>query len=220
MHLARHSLLLTTLVLLFAVVPFVDEGPQRRGILVEVLFLAVLLGGVYDLSGRRQTLVIGLCLAVPAILVGMLGIATSSEALRIAGRALFGAALAYQIYVLVARLLEARRVNFDTISAAVSGYLVLGLLWTVLFGLLLAADRACIRGVPADHATSAVVYFSFTTLTTLGYGDMAAVTPLARSVAILEAIVGQLYLTIMIARLIGIQIAGPATPRPPTSESA
>ena len=207
MHLARHSLLLTTLVLLFAVVPFVDEGPQRRGILIELLFVSVLLGGVYDLSGRRRTLVIGLCLFVPAILACTLGMATGSETLRIAGRALFGAALLYQVYVLVARLLEAREVNLNTISTAISGYLVLGVLWTVVYGLLLAANPACIRGVPADHAISALVYFSFTTLTTLGYGDMAAVTPLARSVAILEAIVGQLYLTIMIARLIGMQIA-------------
>ena len=149
MHAARHSVvLLATLFLVFAVVPFIDgEGPQRRGILVSLIFNFVLLGAVYDLSGRRRTLVIGLCLIVPAILGSTLGVFLGSVALRLTGSVLFAVALTYMLWVLVARLLAARQVNTNTICAAVSGYLVLGILWMVLYNILRFVDQDCIRGL-------------------------------------------------------------------------
>jgi hypothetical protein len=93
-------------------------------------------------------------------------------------------------------------------------YLVMGLLWSFIYTLLFAVDPESIRLASVVHSEeggrnvfSEMYYFSFVTLTTLGYGDILPVSRLARSLATMEAIVGQLYLAVVVASLVGIQIS-------------
>lgn len=106
------------------------------------------------------------------------------------------------IYVLSRRLFQVHYVTADTIKGGICAYLLIGFLWATLYGLLMRVN-------PDSFIYShemLYVHFSFTTLTTLGYGD---IVPAGRTAAILtnsEAIIGQLYLTIFVARLVGLYI--------------
>jgi hypothetical protein len=96
----------------------------------------------------------------------------------------------------------------DRIRGAIAAYLLLGLVWTFAYILVEHFSPGAIQSSGAASKDNAhFAYFSFVTLTTLGYGDIVPVHPLARTLAIGEALVGQLYLAILIGRLISLQIA-------------
>lgn len=96
----------------------------------------------------------------------------------------------------------------DRLFGAVVLYLLIGLLWAVAYAILDSMVPGAFTGVP-EHDKSAAdwAYFSFVTLTTVGYGDITPVVRLARTLAILEALVGQLYPAVIIARLVSLQVS-------------
>jgi hypothetical protein len=205
----RLPVLFTMLVIVFLLLPFVDEKRRFGAILMEGIFSLVLIGGIYAESGRRRTLVVGLWLTLPALGISWAGTITGVVGLNIAGAVLYDLALAYLLYVLVRDLWRTDEVTIHTLNVAVSGYLVLGIFWVFLYQFLLLLDPTSFRGIePGPGSMSAVLYFSFTTLTTLGYGDIAPVSRAARSLATLEAVLGQIYIAVMVARLVGLYIVG------------
>ena len=118
--------------------------------------------------------------------------------------------------VIILRILQAKEVSWDTIAGAVCGYLLIAIAFSSLFDLIQDVyhhqgafnfpDGATIAKSSAEQS-SLLLYFSFVTLTTLGYGDISPVIGIARSAAVLEAVVGQMYVAILIARLVGITIS-------------
>ena len=88
-------------------------------------------------------------------------------------------------------------------------FLLLGLCWAFIYALIevLNPGSFSVASITTAGSSSAYTYFSFVTLTTLGYGDISPVAQVARSFAILEAITGQMYLAVLVARLVGTQIA-------------
>lgn len=125
--------------------------------------------------------------------------------------------LAYAAFVIVSEVARSRRVTFDTISGAICGYLLIGLMWGFLYSVAESVNPGALtfQGMvpPAPHddllARSqllSLVYFSFITLTSTGFGDIIPVLPIARTLAMLEAIIGQFYVAVLIARLVSLQI--------------
>ena len=98
-------------------------------------------------------------------------------------------------------VLAAGRVDAERISAALCVYLLAGVGFGCIFGAVEAAAPGSLAGARPVDLMSAV-YFSFVTLSTLGYGDIAPLAPAARALAILEAVFGQLYLAVLVARLV------------------
>ena len=98
------------------------------------------------------------------------------------------------------------------IMGAVAAYLLIGMIWSVAYYLvaLWIPGAFSIQGpfAPGDRESlqSQLFYFSFVTLTTIGYGDIVAVHPIARMLVILEGVVGQLFPAILIARLVSLQV--------------
>ncbi|MHC4340095.1 MAG: potassium channel family protein [Planctomycetota bacterium] len=210
----RHTnTLLAAIVILFVVSPLMKAGSRLGAALLGILLDIVLISGVYALSGKRRTLVIALALALPAIALGWIGHGFGSSGIIIAGGVLYLVTIGYLVYVKVLHLFTARRVNFDLIAHALTGYLLLGIFWTMVYNLIWLADPAAFRGIEAEgRQIVALLYFSFTTLTTLGYGDIVPLSRFARSIATLEAIAGPIYLTIVIARLVGLQVSTASPP--------
>jgi hypothetical protein len=103
--------------------------------------------------------------------------------------------------------LKAERVSREKIFGALSVYLLLGFIWAILFVMVDFLVPGSLR-YGQDQALTGpqMVYYSFVTLTTLGYGDIVPIAPSARALATLEAITGQLYLTVLVARLVGLHI--------------
>ncbi|MGH7289419.1 MAG: potassium channel family protein, partial [Myxococcota bacterium] len=104
---------------------------------------------------------------------------------------------------LLANVLAAGRVDGERICAALCVYLLAGIAFGGIFATLDALGPGSLAGVGPIDLDDAV-YFSFVTLATLGYGDIAPATSATRALAVLEAVFGQLYLAVLIARLVSL----------------
>jgi len=201
--------LLTALVALLGGVPFLD---RELAPLVGLLLLLVIANGIYVVSGQRRQLITGLCLMAPAAVFSALELfVTLSDSAVVIGLSSYALALLYLAHIQTRRLLTIRNVTPDTLSVAVSGYLLLGITWAFFFMLAYAVNSGAFKGLTPGESPNEVrrdlFYFSFVTLSTLGYGDIVPATRGARSLAVGEALLGQLYIAITVARLVGLQIA-------------
>ena len=115
--------------------------------------------------------------------------------------------------VVVIRVLTHQRITRETVIGAICGYLLIAILFSFAYAVLTFLNPAAIsvNGHPIaeervtnieQHVTE-LMYFSIITLTTVGYGDIVPVAPMARSMVVLEALAGQLYLAAFVARLVG-----------------
>jgi hypothetical protein len=141
--------------------------------------------------------------------------------LRIAGTVLTALVLALLMVLLLIDVYRPGPITRYRISGAVAAYVLLGLIWTYVYTLieLSAPGSLHIPGFDASQASqprllAELFYFSAATLTTVGYGDVVPVAPFARSLVMLEAISGQLFLATLIARLVSLR------PPSPTRQSA
>jgi hypothetical protein len=129
-------------------------------------------------------------------------------------------------------VLCALRVDSEILCASVVTYLLLGWLWSALYVLMshgAPGSFAVTVGPPAAHALQGfeALYFSFITITTTGYGDIVPVSAAARMLAMMEAVTGTLYMTVLVARLVSLysaappagQVAAPDIPAGPTPPS-
>jgi len=120
---------------------------------------------------------------------------------------------AYTCFLITAFVLQDGKVTRDRLAAAICVYMLIGVTWGMFFALLeITAPGSLSAGLksPGSDVEQEAMYFSFVTLTTLGYGDISPISPPARTLAILEAILGQIYVAVMIARLVGLHIADAA----------
>jgi hypothetical protein len=133
------------------------------------------------------------------------------EAIRVVNAFVLGAFLIYIPARLSVFVLQEETVDANTVFGALCAYLFVGLSFAVIYEVGTHMNPDAIY-TPEDDAPTFVtwVYFSFTTLTTLGYGDIAPRTYPARMIAILEALIGQIYLVVVVARLVSAHLgSGP-----------
>lgn len=109
--------------------------------------------------------------------------------------------------IIITRIFQNGPITFHRIEGAIAVYLLLGLAWAYAYQLIAYLDPVAFSGaVTASGGFSSWTYFSFVTLATLGYGDISPLNPVARSLATAEGITGQLYLAILIARLVSQEL--------------
>lgn len=198
--------LFLALVLLIVLVPLIGDTPRGR-ITANVINLLVLLAAVAAVGRSMLSFVIALLLAVPTLSLQLLGIAWSHErylALSwMFGGAFYFATIIYlQVYVFTRESMTS-----DKLYGAAASYLMVGVLWAYLYLITqhfypgaFSASGTVMSQVPAPD----LIYFSFSTLTTTGFGDIAPVHRVARTLATLEAVLGTLYVATLIARLAGL----------------
>jgi hypothetical protein len=199
--------LLVALALLFFFFPFVEEV-KGGDLIVSILLSLVLLSAVLAVADRKRVFFIALLLAIPAIggrwINHFRPDLVQPPVFLTAGLIL----IAFVVANLLRFVLRAPSVNAEVLCASISAYLMLGLLWTVAYWLVdqltpgafafnTTAGRQSIRGFNA-------FYFSFVTLSTVGYGDITPVSKVARMLAAMEAMTGLLYVAVLIARLVAL----------------
>ena len=180
------------------------------GILIEsVLMTLVLFSAVLAIGGRRRTLIWSSVLVTPA-LAGKW--ANYFRPDLVPAEIFLGAGVLFTGYVvlkLFGYIFRAPRVNTEILCAAAANYLMLGLLWSFGYSLVAGANPDAFvvtYGSSAGHLMMGAnsMYFSFATLCTVGYGDIVPVSSVARMLAVLEAIVGMFYMTMLVARLVSL----------------
>jgi hypothetical protein len=207
----RYGLLLVTLLIVFAVNPFLGSYPWARSA-VSVLTVLLIAAALSVVWAHARLFVMGLLLGggtVLALLLSWYFDTAAAESVT--------AALTFWFLVLVAASLimdiaRSRQVDMNVVFGACCVYLLLGLIWAALYGLVEAAapgsfDFGPMADGSRELARGRLTYFSFITMTTVGYGDVTPVTPPARTLAAMQGLVGQLYLAIVIARLVGLEIS-------------
>jgi amino acid transporter len=114
----------------------------------------------------------------------------------------------FMVVLVLNYLVKEREITADVIAGAICGYLLIGLMWANFFSVLEILQPGSFS-VPtgASAESSHFTYYSYVTLTTLGFGDITPLTDQARSLSALEAIVGPIYLAILVARLVGMSIS-------------
>ncbi|MCE9614014.1 MAG: potassium channel family protein [Lentisphaerae bacterium] len=217
----RYQALLVALFLLMAVTPWL-AAPALQAYVFEVALAGILLGALNTRARLHRGLVLLVMLAVLATGARILHRATENTAAALVG---YGAHLVFfstVIYGILRDVLKGGPVTADRIYGAVAAYVLLGLLWAFVYALIESVHPGSFlsMGVPiAGHQVlPTMIYFSLTTLTTVGYGDLVPAVGVARSYAMLEAVMGQLYLAVLISRLISLHVvhasAGDAGARP------
>ena len=198
------------LIVIFVIPPFLPPGSGRR-LPGAVAYALLLISGVRALGDRRLTRRVLMPVAVTAIAV-MLGswVVPVPEPWAL-GTSLLS--LLLFLVVVLAQTLRAGPITFHRIQGAIAAYLLLGILWAYAYALVAHLRPGAFSGPvsPAD-GPRAFFYFSFVTLTTVGYGDVLPVHPVARSLAMLEAVTGPLYLAILIARLVSLAVGSNEEP--------
>ena len=196
--------LLVSLVLLLVIYPYVSAGPNGP-VALNVLSSVILITGIYAVSYRRRQIAIATLLGVPAFAFNWLHIVAGTPALEKIGSTFTLLFYAFTAFVVLSRVLTTRRITTDTIYGAVSVYLLMGLTWATAYDLVESINPGSFSAGSGGGtlAFPAFIYFSFVTLATLGYGDITPVTDQARSLALLEAVSGTIYIAVLIARLVG-----------------
>jgi hypothetical protein len=200
----QFSFLLLSLILMIAILPsLTTEKP-----FLSIFLTVILLSGIYAISGKRLHLYIALILAIPAIIAEWIAVLSYSFVVYAISTVFAIAFYALIILIVLSTILRSEEITRDTIMGAICGYLLIGILWgtTYFFFEVIHPDSFYIDLIHnPDGITDFgdLIYYSFVTLTTLGYGDITPLTPQVRSLAMFEAVSGVLYLAVLIARLVG-----------------
>ena len=200
--------LLVALVLLLISAPFVEELEGGHFIL-SFLFSLVLLAAVLAVANRGRTLAIALVLAIPAITARWINQVRPDLVHPAVFLVCALVLLAFVIGHLMYFILRAPVVTVEVLCASIAAYLMLGLTWTVAYWLvdqLTPGGAFSFNTTRGSHSMNGFTgfYFSFITLSTVGYGDITPVSQAARWLAAMEAMTGLLYVAVLIARLVSL----------------
>ena len=205
------SWLLSALVVFLVVVPIAEDFGFITGRLMRVLMFSWLLAfGVWSLKGFGKLFHAGMGLAATGIALSVLAASALSDAFAIAS---FLAALGFfalVVWCTGSQVVIGNEISANRVVGAVSLYLILGVAWAVTYAIVEMLVPGSFTGFSEtlDQGWSSEwLYFSFVTMTTLGYGDLTPVSATARTLAYMQAVFGQLYIAILIAGLVSAYIS-------------
>lgn len=215
----RHSVLLFAIIALLAVRPLIGDNDLAAVVfslaIIALLLIALMTIQVSDgklpPKRRRRRVIVGWVIAVPALVERLWIMISPTHSLFLIGAFSWGIFFGYVTWCLLTNLLRERDVTLDTISMSVSVYLLLGFTWGLLYVVIYSRHPEAFRfgddPLDVQHVFPVFIYFSLTTLSTIGFGDITPITLQARYAAVAEGITGQFYLAILVARLVGMHMS-------------
>jgi len=197
---SRFLYIVFAIILVILVSPFIrHEG--KIGALTSTLLLTMIpLASYYALSGDRKWAISIIILGVPFVGLDAINLFHASRYLQVIMYG-FGTILyLYIIVLLLKNLLAQKTITTNMIYCAISIYLLIGIMWAGVYAILDTVSPGSFSGTPGSVDP---IYFSFVTLTTVGYGDVAPLTILAKRFAVFEAGMGSIYMAIIVALIVG-----------------
>ena len=196
--------LLASIVLLLLLPILVQLFPDYRTVLFQISLSLFVFTGIQLISNTLKHFLAGMTIGVIAIFFIWLGAENSIGLFTKLARALFANLfllfLGYRLYTIIGK---SKKITLNIIAAAVSGYFLIGLFGGQICQMLNLVSPESFNSISNEHQLYTLTYYSFTTLTSLGFGDILPENPAAQSISLLIAITGQLYLTILVAILVG-----------------
>jgi voltage-gated potassium channel len=213
----RYTVLLIFTVLLMAGLPFI-AGDELAIFSMKLVLSVILLAGIYAGRRLRRDLVLGGALGIPVLVGRWLPQYSTDIRVFLAIDILTAVFLLYITIMILKQVLSARRVTLDTIAGAVCAYCLTGLAWAFVYRSMFAINphsfvfaSGSFGHIFEEHTRSIpqlmnFAYYSFATLTTTGFGDVTPALGASRAISVLEAIAGQFFIAVLIARLVSLEI--------------
>jgi len=198
---------LSLVILVFVIFPLLQAGLTGR-FFFDLVMVTLMVSGALVVSQRRITTVITIALVVIGACVLWVSRLYPSPFLRELSSVFSTVILLLYVRIVLLVMFRQGPVTWSRIQGGICAYLLLGMAWASAFDLVEQLHPGSFHFVSeptnVDQLTAKLVYFSFATLTTVGFGDVLPIHPFARSLAIAEAIVGQLFPAILIGTLVAM----------------
>ena len=220
----RFSFLFLVLFLLVLFVPFVTREDDGNRVIVDILYAGIPIAVMFAIGRRRGVLLaISLLIGIPAIVAALQGQVTEKFLPEPWGAAIGIVFYGFACWLIIKHLTRSQEVTADTIIGALSLYMLFGIIF--MNGYVIAEyiepGSFYVSGAqnPTGHfGPGDLLYFSYVTLTTLGYGDITPVLSIARSLAVLEATLGVMFMAVVIGRVVGIYASKHGDEEPTTDD--
>jgi hypothetical protein len=208
--------LLAALMFLIFADPFIPGKLLGFGI-TDLGIILVLGTSLLNVSQHRIQSVVGLAMLGIILAMRLAQVAAPSAHYTLIYLLLVLSFLVFITALMTRDVLTTRDVTLDTISESLAVYMLMGLTWAIAYRLLEFSEPGSFNfpndALPADVSPiQRILSFSFVTITTLGYGNITPATAKADALASAEALVGQIYITVLVARLVALQIQNSAPP--------
>jgi len=196
------------MLLLLATVAFILLLPMQPALprLVTAAGTTMIIAAVVVCAETRRAVWVALALAAPAAILPWISRSDSLTALSLTGSVTTSLLYLFVLVLMLKRVFRTGRVTLETVLLAVTSYLMTAIVWSIGYMIVELASPGAFscfpNGVHAANWHLDMVYFSFVTMSTLGYGDIVPVAPFARSLATLEAVTGTMFLGVLIAGLV------------------
>ena len=204
-------LTLALLLLLFASAVIEQyAGGYGQGLITAATVLMLIIG-VFSIRSERRWFRTGVGFAATIVLIAIVENILEYVGLGYIHLLVMLGFFSLTAWLAIQQVLSADTLYRNRITGAICFYLLLGMIWALIYLLLMRAEPDSFSGIATTDWQDnflRMIYFSFITLTTLGYGDISAALPVSRFFVYLEAIVGQFYLAILVASLIGMRFSG------------
>lgn len=201
--------LLVIILVSFLLYPFFPKSVKLFGIsLVSLVFLFTILAALRTIIKDTKKFRVYVSIACTSMALSIVAswipedFLIISQILKVCAFIIFIMFYAFAIYVMLTKLFQSRSVTMDSILGGICIYFLLGHLWLAMYHFIVVIDP---NAISATGSTE-LFYFSYTTLTTLGFGDIVPQNGFAMVLVNLEAIVGQMYIAVLIARLVGLYV--------------
>jgi len=199
--------LLAALIIFLVVLPIMEDLNLLSDALIRPISFSCLFAvGVWSLRDSKWTFRAGISLAAVGVISNALAIANDSRSLYFFGTATLFAFLTLATRSAMRQVVFSKEIDANRLFGAVCVYLMLGVLWALMYATLAELNPAAFSGALPTNAEDwnlEWVYYSFVTLTTLGYGDILPASATARALAYSEAVVGVFYMAMLVAALVG-----------------
>jgi hypothetical protein len=188
--------------------PFLDDFIETR-IVMDIFLTAIFFAIIFAIRSKRVHVIIASILALPLIATTWSYYFYDSTQISLVTR-IFGALFfGYAVVLILQEVVRSNEVTRETIFAAIVAYLLIALIWAFLYMILEMAVPGSFSFPDGSvrKETMRFEYLSFVTITTLGYGDITPVTNKASALIIMEAVIGQIYMVVLVAWLVGMHVS-------------
>ena len=204
----RFLFLLISILCLLVLAP-IFQGFGGIRILMNAFITAILISGTYAASKKNYITITAASLSLPMLVSIWISHFVDMPFLVLVGDCFGIAFIAFLVIIILSFIFGEHEVTSNVIYASIVVYLLIAIMWAFVFSVLesIHPGSFAIGESQIEVGQPLFIYYSFVTITTLGYGDITPITATASSFSVLEAVTGQIYLVVLVARLVGMHIA-------------